>query len=448
MSEKNIAFQLNGKPSLKVAVPLGLQHILAMFTSNLAPIIILAGVIGVSVDDKIYLIQMAMFASGVATLVQVFPIGNVGARLPIVMGTSFSFLSIAVVAGIKYGLPGVFGAALAGSIVEITLGYVLPSIRKYFPPIVTGIVVLAIGLSLLNVGANYFAGSGNPTAPGYGSGQNLLLGTIVLLTMIGFSTWGKGMWKTSAVLIGIIVGYIVASFMGLVDFSAIANAKWLTFPVPLKYGLEFHWDAIALFGAMYIITAIETVGDCSGVTMGGLNREATKEELRGSILADGFGSAFAALFNALPNTSFSQNVGIVAMTKVVNRFIVAVGALFLVAGAFIPKFGAIFSVIPNAALGGVLIMIFAMIAVSGIRMITMENLDGRAGLILALSLGVGFGIASTSTFVNALDPDLFSGILKPVFGLLHWFFSDRVVASGLLAFILNMILPKDTTVEA
>ena len=433
-NDSQLAFELDGKPSLQVALPLGLQHILAMFAGNLAPILILSGVLGLPTDQQIYLVQMAMFASGVATFIQLYPLGKIGARLPIVMGTSFSFLGVAIVVGFQYGIPGILGAALVGSLVEIALGFLMPYIRRFFPPIVTGIVVLGIGFSLLHVGVDYFAGG---FAPGviYGEGKNLLLGSITLIIMLGFNIFGKGMWKSSAIILGLFFGFLIAIPMGMVSFANVADAGWLSFPMPLKYGMTFHWDAIFLFAAIYVITAIETVGDCSGVTMGGLDREATAEEISGSILADAFGSSFAAIFNALPNTSFSQNVGIVAMTKVVSRFVIAVGATILIIAAFFPKFGALITIIPAPVLGGVLILIFGMIAVSGMRMIAKAELDGNDGLILALALGIGFGFTGSATIVGSFAA---GGIMESKF--LEWYFADTIVAAGLLAFVLNLML--------
>jgi len=441
-------FELDGKPSLKVALPLALQHILAMFVGNIAPITILVtvagGAMGLDLSDKIFLVQMAMFASGIATLIQLYPLGKIGARLPIVMGTSFSFLGVAILVGFEHGIAGVFGAALVGSVVEIALGFTMPYIRKYFTPLITGIVVLGIGFSLLDVGADYVAGGSAAKFAGeYGQWENLLVGLLTLLAMLGFYIFGKGMWKTSAILIGLVIGFIISLLpvFGMVDWSIVGDADWFLIPTPFKFGLEFHWDAIFLFGAIYIITAIETVGDCSGVTLGGMGREATSDEISGSILADAFGSSFAAVFNALPNTSFSQNVGIVSMTKVVSRYVVMFGALFLIIAAFLPKFGALFLTIPTPVLGGVLVLIFGIIAVNGVKMIAQEDLNGRNGLILALAFGIGFGITNVPDLTAAFAD---GGIMDN--GFLEWFFADPLIAAGLTAFFLNLVLPKDMDV--
>ena len=435
-------YELDGKPSLKVALPLGLQHILAMFAGNLAPILILStvagGAMGLTVDDKIFLVQMAMFASGVATLIQLYPLGKVGSRLPIVMGTSFSFLGVAIYVGFNYGIAGIFGAALVGSIVEIVLGFTMPYIRKYFTPLITGIVVLGIGFSLLHVGVEYMAGGTAAINAGTVEWESLIVGMLTLLIMLGFNIFGKGMWKSSAILLGLVIGFIIAIPFGMIDTAIIEGADWFLIPTPLRFGLEFHFEAIFLFGAIYIITAMETVGDCAGVTLGGLDREPTTEEVSGSILADAFGSSFAALFGALPNTSFSQNVGIISMTKVVSRYVVMLGAVFLIGSAFIPKFGALFLTIPTPVLGGVLILIFGIIAVNGVRMIAKSDLAGRDGLILALAFGIGFGVTDVSGLV-ALFAE--GQVLDNNF--LEWYFADTLIAAGLLAFFLNLVLPKN-----
>lgn len=459
--QRALLSQLDGRPDWKIALPLGLQHILAMFISNLTPILIVA----LAADqgaELTFLFQMAMLASAVATFVQLYPVAGVGSRLPIVMGTSFSFVGIGIGVAVNYGLAAVFTAALIGSLVEIGLGYLLKvmpeeAIRKYFPPVVNGSVVLTIGLGLLYVGANYMGGNGNTAFGDWASPANLTLGAITLFTLIGLNAYGKGFWKTSAVFIAVMVGFLAAIIgtvagitpegsLAIVDFSKFTNASWVTIPVPFKYGFDLQWDAVFLFAAMYIITTIETIGDCNGVAMGGLDRQATRDEVAGSILADGYGSAFAAAFNALPNTSFSQNVGIIAITKVVNRWVVTLGTFVLLGASLFPKVGAIFNMMPLAVIGGALIMIFGMIAVSGIRIITEESLDGRNGAILAISLGVGYGIVSSGSFAGAFDANAAaagSGLGEMFWDFLGWFFSDKVAATGLLAFILNLIYPAD-----
>jgi NCS2 family nucleobase:cation symporter-2 len=430
MSKKVSVYDLDGRPPLGEAIPLGMQHVLAMFAGNVAPIIVVAGAIKLPVEDKILLIQFAMFIAGIVTLIQLYPIGRVGAKLPIVMGTSSGFIPTCISIGSKYGLAGILGAAFVGGFVEIIFGWFLKPIRKFFPPVVTGTVVLAIGLSLLPIGVKYFGGGVG--AEDFGSLSNLLLGTIVLVVILFFKQFTKGFTSLSSILIGIIVGYIVAIFMGKVNFTAIGNAGWFSFPTPLKFGMTFHWDAIAAMAIMFLVTTVETVGDISAITMGGLKREATDKELSGGVMADGFGSSLAALFGVFPNTSFSQNVGIVALTGVMNRFAVATGAIFLIIAGLFPKVGAIIAIMPASVIGGAAIIMFSMIAISGINLITKEPLDGRNGLIVAVSLGLGLGFG--------LVPDILAYMpewIKLLFG------ESGIVMSALVALILNVIFPKE-----
>ncbi len=425
-------YELNGRPPLGVAVPLGMQHVLAMFTGNIAPIIIICNVLGLPAEQKAFMIQCGMIVAGLVTFVQLYPAGPVGAGLPLVMGTSFAFVPTAIAVGSTYGLPGILGASMIGSIAEIAMGFFLKPLRKFFPPLVTGTVLVAIGLSLLPVGVKYFAGGVG--APDFGSPQNLALGFFVLITIILLQRFGKGMMSVASILIALILGYLIAIPMGKVNFVGVANASWFSFPMPLKYGIEFHLDAILKFAAVYLVVGLETLGNISGITLSGLNREATDRELSGAVVADGVGSAFAAFFNVLPNTAYGQNAGIVAMTGVVNRFSVATGAVFLMAAGLVPKFGAICAAMPSSVLGGAVLVVFSMITVSGIRMIAKAGLDGRNGTILAISLGLGLGFASVPEAIEQMP------------GVLNHFFADSVVASGILALVLNMVYPQAETV--
>jgi NCS2 family nucleobase:cation symporter-2 len=423
-------YHLDGVPPLKVSFPLGLQHILAMFVSNLTPIIIVAGVLGLPQEQKTFLIQCTMLVAGLNTILQSQTLGPIGARLPVVVGTSFAFVPVAISIGLKYGFEGVLGAALVGGLFEAILGTCIGKIRKFFPPIVTGVVVLSIGLSLLPVGIKYFAGGVG--AADFGSPVNMTIGVVVLLTVIFFKQFTKGITSTASVVIGTIVGFILAAILGKVDFSAVSQANYFIMPKPFTYGFEFHLDAILAMVLMFVVSAVETVGDMSGVTMGGAGRETTDKELSGGIMADGLGSALAASFSILPTTSFSQNTGLVAMTGIMSRHVVSVGASLLVAGAFIPKIGALFTIIPPSVIGGSLVMIFAMISISGINLITKEKLQGRNSVIIAVSLGLGFGLGSVP---EALAH--FPETIRLIFG------GSGIVVSGAIALIMNIALPQD-----
>lgn len=433
MSKQASIYELNGKPPLKVALPLGMQHVLAMFTGNIAPIIIIGNVLGLAPEQKVFMIQCAMIVAGLVTLVQLYPISRIGAGLPLVMGTSFAFVPTAIAVGKSYGIAGILGASLIGSFAEIFMGFFLKPLRRFFPPIVTGTVLIAIGLSLLPVGINYFAGGVG--AEDYGSPQNLFLGFLVLITIILLQRFGKGLFSVAAILIALMIGYIVAIPMGKVNFTNVATAGWISIPMPFRYGVEFHLDAILKFAAVYLVVGLETLGNISGITLSGANREATDREMSGAVIADGVGSMFAAIFNVLPNTAYGQNAGIVAMTKVMNRFCVATGAVFLILAGLVPKFGAVCAAMPASVLGGAVSVVFSMITVSGIRMVSKAGLDNRNGTILAMALGLGVGFSMVPASIEQMSP------------LLHHFFGDSVVAAGLLALILNIVFPEEKKKE-
>ncbi|MCY6353782.1 uracil-xanthine permease family protein [Clostridium sp. ZS2-4] len=430
MKKNTSVYDLDGIPPLGHAIPLGLQHILAMFAGNVAPLIILANALKLPMQEKTFLIQCAMFIAGAATLIQLYPVGPIGARLPIVQGTSFGFLPTCIAISARYGLAGVLGASFIGGFFEMILGAFLKPLRKYFPPVVTGTVLLSIGLSLLPTGIKYFAGGVG--AKDFGSPSNLLLGTIVLVTILFFKQFTKGITSMSSILIGLVVGYVVAIPMGKIDFTGVAQAGWFEFPMPFKYGMEFHADAIAAMLLMYLVTAVETVGDISGVTIGGANREATDKELSGGVIADGFASSLAAIFNVLPNTSYSQNVGMTALTGIMSRFVVAIGAGFLIVCGLFPKVGAVVALMPQSVLGGAAIVMFSMIAVSGINLITRQPLSGKNSIIVAVAMGLGFGLGSVP---EALA--YFPETVKMIFG------GSGIVVTGIIALVLNVILPAD-----
>lgn len=432
---KKVIYQLDGRPKLTEAIPLGLQHILAMFVGNVTPLIIISNVLNLDAATKASLIQCAMFVSGIVTLMQCYPLGPIGAKLPIVMGTSFGFVPAATAIGVKYGIQGILGACLVGALFEVLVGgLVLKRIRKYFPPVVTGIVVLTMGIALLPTGVNYFAGGVG--AADFASPSNLFLGTIVLITVIFFKQYTKGMLSISSVLVGLIVGYLVAIPMGKIDFSSLSQAAFISIPVPFQLGFSFHMDAIVAMIFVYMVSTIETIGDTTAIANSGLGREASEKEIVGAVLADGIGSFLGAIFNVLPNTSFGQNVGIVAMTKIVNRFVVATGAFILIAAGIFPKIGALISLMPASVLGGASIVMFSMIVVSGIRLITTDKLTERNAMIIAVSLGLGLGVAYVPGFFDA-----FPESIQLIFG------ESKTVLPAILAVILNMVLPKEEMCE-
>ncbi|SDF34705.1 uracil-xanthine permease family protein [Halorientalis regularis] len=425
-----VLYDIEDRPPLGEAIPLGIQHVLAMFLGNVAPPLILAGAVGSVTGETTFLVQMALIVAGVATLIQAFPIGPVGAKLPIVMGTSFAFLGPLIAVGNQYGLAAVFGAALIAAPVEMVMGVSLDRFREYFPPLVTGIVVMLIGLTLIPTGMNYAAGaSAGPSAPGYGSFTNLGLAGLVLVVTVVLNQFFEGFLRVISVFVGIIVGYVTALALGVVDLSAVSSAGWVTVPVPLKYGIAFEPSAIVTVAFLYVITGMETIGDISG-TVSATGRDATQKEMRGGLLADGVMSAFGAIFNALPNTSFSQNVGLVNFTGVASRYVVGIGGVVLLVLGFVPKVGAVVSAMPDAVLGGGALILFAMIFSSGARIITQNvTLDHRNSTILALSMALGLGVAFRPEILQQFPTEI------------QTLFGSALVTGGFTALVLNVVIP-------
>ena len=452
-------YEFEGRIPLKQAIPMGLQHVLAMFVGNLTPILIITGACGITAgselaDLQVMLLQNAMLVAGIVTLVQLFSIGPCGGEVPIIMGTSSGFIGVfnsvagAMGGGIlAYG--AIMGASILGGLFESILGFMLKPLRRFFPPVVTGTVVLSIGLSLISVGVGSFGGGSS--AKDYGSLENLALGLLVLVVIIALKHCTKGITSTAAILFGIIVGYIAAMVMGLVldpvgvtadgveytkawviNWDKVAQAAWIEVPKLMPVKIVFDLRAILPVGIMFIVTAVETVGDISGVMEGGLGREATDQELSGGVICDGLGSSFAALFGVLPNTSFSQNVGLVTMTKVVNRFALSIGGIFLIICGLFPKVGALISIMPQSVLGGAAVMMFSSIVVSGIQLITKNPMTTRSISIVSVALGLGYGLGANAAVL--------SGLLQ---GIQLIFGGSGIVPAALVAILLNVLLPQE-----
>lgn len=420
-------------PPLPQAVPLGIQHILAMFASNITPAIIIALAAGFTFGslDMVYLIQMAMVFSGIATLIQTISIGPVGARLPVVQGTSFAFIPIMIPVVKSAGLAALFGGVVIGGIFHFLLGTVIGRIRGWLPPLVTGIVVLSIGLALIPVGVKYAAG-GVPLMgkPGFGGIDHWTLALTVIVVTLALKFFTRGLLSSAAVLVGLLAGYAVGLAMGMVDFSKVGAAGWFALPSPLKYGFEFNVAAIVGMCLMAVVSAIETVGDISGITKGGAGREATDREIAGGTLADGAGTALAGLFGGLPNTSFSQNVGLISMTGVMSRHVVTIGAVFLVIAGLVPKVGAVIATMPIAVLGGGVIVMFGMVASAGINMLSEVTWNRRNMLILAVSLSIGLGLQAVPEALQHL-PETAKILL-----------TSGLLPAAVLAVVLNLVLPE------
>ena len=457
-------YDLDGRPPLKIAIPLGLQHVLAMFVGNLTPLLIITGACGIEAGGELQvaLLQNAMLIAGIVTLVQIFTIGPIGGKLPIVMGTSSGFIgvcqSVSAVMGNSIGGYGaIMAACFIGGLFETILGSFLKPLRKFFPSVVTGTVVLSIGLSLIAVGINSFGGGSS--AHDYGSMENLFVGLVVLIVIIALKHGTKGFTSFSSILIGIIVGYILVSIMALIlpttftyvddagatveatkswvlNWDKVAQASWFAIPKLMPVKWVFDPRAIVPVCIMFIVTAVETVGDISGITEGGLGREATDKELSGGVMCDGLGSSLASLFGVLPNTSFSQNVGLIAMNKVVNRFSIATGGIFLIACGLFPKLAAVISIMPQSVLGGAAVMMFSSIVVSGIQLITKWPVTPRNVTIVSVALGLGYGIGSNSAVLAQLPSSI-----SLIFG------GSGIVPAALIAIILNIVLPKEAEAQ-
>lgn len=427
-------FQLDGKVPLGKAIPIGLQHILAMFVANITPMMILASVCGLDQTITAKLIQNAMIVAGLGTLIQLCPVWKLGSKLPVVMGISFTFLNSAIFVGTTYGYATIIGCVLIGGIIEGILGLFAKYWIKLISPIVAATVVTAIGFSLLTVGANSFAGGQG--AENYGVWQNWVIGSVTLLCCICFQIFTKGYLKVISVLFGLVVGYILSICLGVVDFSALQNTKVVSVPAFLPFKPEFNIGAILSFVVIYLVSATETIGDTTALASSALDRNVTDKELAGSIACDGFVSSIGGLFGCTPITSFSQNVGLVAMTKVVNRFTIGTGAIILIIAGIFPVFGALLTTVPQAVLGGCTIMMFGTIVVAGFQMLGKCGYTQRNTTIAALSLSVGLGFTQCSDMFK-----IFPQIVQSVFA------QNCVSVVFVLSVILNLVLPKDKDEE-
>lgn len=457
-------YHFEAKLPLRQAIPLGLQHVLAMFVGNLTPILIITNLcaVGGNAQDfaaiQVTLLQNAMLVAGIVTLVQLFAIGPVGGKVPIIMGTSSGFIGVFqsvvnVMGGGVLAYGAIMGASILGGLFETVLGAFLKPLRRFFPAVVTGTVVLSIGLSLIGVGVGSFGGG--TSAADYGSLENLLIALVVMIIVLALKHGAKGLASSSCILIGIVCGYIICAILPLflsttgvtadgveytkawvLNWEEVRNAGWFSVPQLLPVKPVFDLRAIIPVMIMFIVTAVETVGDISGVTEGGMGREATDKELSGGVMCDGLGSSFAAVFGVLPNTSFSQNVGLVTMTKIVNRTALSCGAIFLVLCGLFPKLAALVSIMPQSVLGGAAVIMFSSIVMSGIQLITREPLTPRSMSIVSVALGLGYGLGSNSAVLSGLPQ-----AVQLVFG------GSGIVPAAFVAILMNVLLPKEKTLN-
>lgn len=440
MSDKKIenVFQLDGQVPLKTAIPFGLQHVLAMFVANLSPIAIICAAAqpALSTAEIAMLVQNAMFVAGIATMIQLYPVWKVGSKLPIVMGVSFTFVTILSTIAANYGYPTVIGSVMIGGIFEGTLGLFAKYWRKLISPIVAACVVTAIGFSLFTVGARSFGGG---YADDFGAPKNLLLGTVTLTTCLLWNIKAKGYLKQLSVLAGLTVGYIVAIFMGKVDLSIIFADGLISLPEFLPFKPVFNIGAIVSVCIIYLVSAAETIGDTTALVAGGLERDIQDHEISGSLACDGFASTISSLFGCPPVTSFSQNVGLINMTKVVNRFTIATGAVAMILAGLLPPIGNFFASLPESVLGGCTLMMFGTILFSGVEMLAKAGFNQRNSIIVSLSLAIGIGFTTSSEIgLWAYFPEVVQSV----------FATNVVAVVFVVAIVLNLILPKNMEVKS
>lgn len=425
-------------PGFAIAIPLGIQHVLAMFVSNMTPAIIVAGAAGfgygsADTSQMVYMIQMSMLFAGIATLLQTIGIGPVGARLPLVQGTSFAFLPVMlpIVSGQGAGaMAALTTAAMFGGLFHTGVSFFVGRIRFALPPMITGLVVLMIGLSLMRIGIQYSAGGvAIQGTPAYGAGESWFLAIVVVVVTLALSFFGRGIWSTAAVLLGLAAGYAVAAVMGKVSLASVGAAGWFMIPSPFHFGFAVSASAILGFCMMGFISAIESIGGVSAICEGSAGRTATDRELVGATCADGVGTALAGMFGAMPNTSFSQNIGLIAITGVMSRHVVTIGAAFLILCGLVPKIGGMITTIPIEVLGGGVIVMFGMVASAAVSILSGVEWSQRNMLIFGASLSVGIGLE--------LEPDAVGHLPET----LRIVLTSGVLPAAFLAVLLNLVVP-------
>lgn len=429
--------KFDGKPSWGAAFPQAMQHVLAMLIGNITPPMLIAGTCGLSAEEKIMLTQAAMIIGGITTLLQLFPVFGFGMKMPNVMGVAFAYMPILTIIGQQYGIAAIFGSQLVAGFVSIFVGMFIGKIRKFFPPIVSGTVVMSIGLSLYKTAISYIGGGSAAQANGtFGSGKFWFLAILTLIVTLACNFFGKGLIKASGMLIGIVVGYAASLLVGgVVSFADFEAASWFALPRPFYFGMEFHLDAIVMMILMYMVQAVQTIGDVSSTAIGGFGRQCTDQELGGAIKGQGICGMIGAVIGGLPTDPYSQNVGLICTTKVVaRRVFTMVGVIMLLAGIF-PKFSGLMATIPQPVLGGATVTVFAAITMSGIQLLNEQPLNYRNRMIVGIALAIGLGIDAA--------PD----ILQFVPQLLRNIFGSSLVVSFLIVFVLNLIIPKDDTPE-
>ncbi|QLB40432.1 uracil-xanthine permease family protein [Mannheimia pernigra] len=431
---QKILYPVDSKPPFGLTLLLATQHLLAALGGIIAVPLVIGNVLNLPAADIIVLVNAALLVSGIVTIIQCQGIGPIGLRLPSVMGTSFTFVAAALAIGFsEHGVAGIMGASLVGSLVMIIGSFFMPYVRKLFPPVVTGVVVMMIGLSLIPVAVDWFAGGQRGDAH-YAEPANLAMATFVLVLVVVLVQWGKGIFSAAAIVIGMMVGYVVALALGWINFENIKSADVVAIPQPLHFGLAFPISGIIGMSIAYLVTIVESSGNF--LALGNATQtEISGKHLRGGVLCDGLGSAFASIMSTTPFSSFAQNIGVISLTGVASRYVVTImGCLLVLAGIF-PWFGALIVSIPSPVLGGAGLMMFAMIIAAGIQMLDKVERSKRNGLIIAISIGCGLAVTTRPELLDKLP-----SFVKEVFG-------SGITVGSLFALILNLILPKDESNE-
>lgn len=428
-------FDLTGRPKLTQATPLALQHVVAMIVGCVTPAIIVSGVAGLDGPDKVILIQAALVVSAISTLLQLFPFikaGNfqLGSGLPVIMGISFAYVPSMQAIAENFDIATILGAQIVGGIVAVIVGILVKKIRPLFPPIITGTVVFTIGLSLYPTAINYMAGG--TSSPTYGSWQNWLVALFTLAVVTVLNHFAKGFLKLASILIGIIAGYIFSAFFGMLNFASVASAGMFQLPQPMHFGVNFEVSSCIAIGLLFAINSIQAIGDLSATTIGSMDREPEDKELQGGIIMYGIANIISALAGGLPTATYSQNVGIVTTTKVINRCVLGLAAIILLVAGLVPKFSALLTTIPQCVLGGATVSVFASIAMTGMKLVMSEEMNYRNTSIVGLAAALGMGISQASASLASF-PDW----ATTIFG------KSPVVVATIVAVALNVILPKE-----
>ena len=425
-------FETDGIPRIQEALPLALQHVVAMIVGCVTPAIIVAGAAGLENKDQVILIQAALVVAALSTLLQLFPIGKkyrIGSGLPIIMGVSFAYVPSMQAIADGYGIDTIMGAQIVGGIVAVIMGILVKKIRVFFPPLITGTVVFTIGLSLYPTAINYMAGG--TSNPDYGSWQNWLVAFFTLAVVTALNHFGKGIWKLASILIGIIVGYLVSIMFGMVDFSSIGEAGVCQLPSLMHFGVQFEPSSCVALGILFAINSIQAIGDYSATTIGAMDRTPKDEELQRGIVGYGISNVVGALLGGLPTATYSQNVGIVTTTKVINRWVLGLAAAILGVAGLVPKFSAILTTIPQCVLGGATVSVFASIAMTGMKLVASAEMDYRNSSIVGLAAALGMGVSQATAALAS-----FPTWVTTIFG------KSPVVLATIIAVLLNVILPK------